>query len=622
MIISDTQNRSGKTGILVILCAMSFGCRESYEADPVWPPEQHAEVIAEEMMIAAAHPLAVEAGLSVLQSGGNAVDAAVTVQMVLNVVEPPESGIGGGGFLLYRDGASGKLAVYDGREVAPMSARADRFMVGHWPLPLWGAVPTGLAVGVPGLLAMLHRAHSEHGTQPWQSLFDPAIDLAEEGIPMPRRLKRQIDSDPSLWLFRDTRTHFVHPRRQEEPLLQNAALAGTLRDIAREGPELFYNGELARNMIRAANNRWPGRGDLALDDFALYSPLKRDAICRDYRRWSICGLPAPSSGGITLLQILGILEHFDLPAYEPGDPMAIHLIAEASRLAFADRAAYIGDPDFVSVPQDELLDSAYLTGRAAWIDTLQAMDEVSPGIPRNAYVPNRTNIPAPASDPLVYEQATSGTTHFSIADQYGNTVAMTSSIESPFGSRIMTDGFLLNNQLTDFTFLADQNGYPSPNSVEPGKRPRSSMAPVMVFDEQGDLLLVIGSRGGSRIIGYVVKTLIGVLDWDLSLQNAIAMPNFLHTGRFLELEKGTAWADREAVLRTMGHQVRVRPLESGIHGIERVALAGEKSTLEEMLPDEGRSIRLAADPDGSLQKLRLYWRGGADPRMEGVAAGI
>ena len=583
-------------GVTLLAVAVLFinGCGKSYDPDPVWPPapgnSEEYVVLSEEMMISAAHPLAVEAGLSVLGAGGNAIDAAVAVQMALNVVEPPESGIGGGAFLLYRDGITGNLTVFDGRETAPAAASEDRFMVGHWPVPLWAAIPTGLAVGVPGTLAMLHEAHTGHGILPWPDLFDPAIALAGDGFSMPERLKRQIDQDPSLWLFGDIRRHLVHPRRDDEPLLQNPELAKTFRHIAREGPDYFYRGDLTGQIIEAAKSRWPGRSDLTPEDFDNYRPVVREAICRDYRNWTICGIPAPSSGGVTLLQILGILEHFDLSGFAPGDLQAIHLVAEASRLAFADRSAWIGDPEFTDIPQNGLLNPVYLRQRAAWIDTLRAMDEVSPGIPDPATTTASASVSPPISPPVSSKQSF-GTSHFSIVDRQGNAVAMTSSIEAPFGSRIMTNGFLLNNQLTDFTFQADQNGYRSPNAVEPGKRPRSSMAPVMVFDEEGELRLVIGSRGGSRIIGYVAKTLIGVLDWGLPLQDAIAMPNFLHSGRFLELEEGTAWSGIADSLKQMGHHVRVRPLESGIHGIERVYRDG------------------------------WYWQGGADPRMDGVAQG-
>ena len=637
--------------VLVLLLWVSGGCGPAYDADPVWPPEECPDTAVFREVVAAADPLAVEAGKSILRAGGNAMDAAVAVQMALNVVEPSESGIGGGAFLLYRDGATGQMTVFDGRETAPASASPDRFLVGNWPLPVWAAIPTGLSVGVPGLLAMLHQAHGEHGSRPWEDLFEPAIRLAEEGFPMPDRLRRQIVADPSLWLFRDIRKNLVHPARDDEPQLQNPELAETLAAIAREGPDVFYRGELTREMVRAARSRWPGRSDLTEEDFDAYRPVEREPLCRPYRGWTVCGIPAPSSGGITLLQILGILEHFDMQQFRPGDPSAIHLIAEASRLAFADREAWIGDPDFVEVPQEELLDSTYLSLRAMWVDTLQALEVVDPGLPAGSALKRhlsgtRRDVARFESDVIITgrdvvgssrddagagrkaarsgrdvagtampstQKETTGTSHFSIIDRQGNAVAMTSSIEAPFGSRIMTGGFLLNNQLTDFTFDAERNDFRSPNAVEPGKRPRSSMAPVMVFDADGELRLILGSRGGSRIIGYVVKTLIGVLDWELSLDKAIAMPNFLHRGRYLELEEGSAWEDRAEALQALGHRVRVRPLESGLHGIERVDLfAIEEVDLHEIGQIDYDDLDETGDKALELMGL---WRSASDPRQ-------
>lgn len=578
-----------KVLLLVGTASVFFACGGSYEVDPDWTPGERRGLTDNEMMVSASHPLAVDAGLAVLGNGGNAVDAAVALQMVLNVVEPPESGIGGGSFMLYYQKSVDELMLYDGRETAPESATSGRFAINGRPLPLWAAVPTGLSVGVPGTLAMLYKAHQEHGNMDWMELFDPAIRLAETGVPMSGRLQRQIDNDPSLWLYRNTRTFFVNQRRKDDPGLQNPELAETLRSIARGGPDVFYRGELTRNMIEAAGKRWPGRSDLDMDDFANYSAIRRNAVCLEYRTWKVCGAPAPTSGGITLLQILGILEHFHLQNFEPGDPEAIHLIAEASRLAFADRAAYIGDPDFTTVPREELLDDGYLASRAAWIDRGQALKEVNPGV---------TSVTEPSL--IRTKNGTTGTAHFSIVDREGNAVAMTSSIESPFGSRIMTNGFLLNNQLTDFDFSDQITGFSSPNAVEGGKRPRSSMAPAMVFDREGNLRLIVGSRGGSRIIGYVLKTIIGVLDWGLTLQDAAAMPNFLHRGDVLELEAGSAWEHLADTMKSMGHRVRVLPLESGIHGIERVSLQKEET---------GRG------------REEFKWQGGADPRMEGDARG-
>ncbi len=615
---------------LVVLTA----CGGSYERPDYRDSTADAEVFAEEMMISAAHPAAVDAGLSILENGGNAMDAAVAVQMALNVAEPPESGIGGGAFLLYKNGETGELTVFDGRETAPAAATPDRFTVFGYTMPLWAAVPTGRSVGVPGTVAMLHQAHSDAGKLDWESLFDPAIRLAVDGVPMPGRLQRQLDNDPSLWLFRETRHLFM--RRDGDSLFRNPQLAETFRGLASEGPGFFYDGPLTERMVDAAASRRPGRSDLTLTDFRNYQAVTRDAVCSNYREWTICGMPAPSSGGITLLQILGMLEHFPIGSMTPGDPQALHLIAETSRLAFADRARYIGDPDFVDVPQQQLLDSLYLAARAALIDPGRAAERVHPGEPehlgldyensnnfreisafpfrqpeqvaggvssgkRDGWFPGFRSMFPREEDGIRPHPGTTGTSHFSIVDRDGNAVSMTTSIESPFGSRIMTDGFLLNNQLTDFDFHPGSDEQPSPNAVAPGKRPRSSMAPVMVFDDSGELRLVAGSRGGSRIIGYVLKTLIGVLDWEMSLPQAISLPNVLHRGDYLEMESETPWADSAGELEAMGHDVRVHSLESGVHGIERVVIPSG-----DFISDE---------PD------RIVWRGGADPRMEGVARG-
>lgn len=602
----------------LFLASLLAGCGESYDVKQLSEKAEEKKSMAEHFMVSAAHPAAVDAGLFVLRSGGNAIDAAVAVQMVLTVAEPSESGIGGGAFLLYRDGKSGDFTVYDGRETAPSAATADRFTIFNIPLPLWAAVPTGLSVGVPGTVAMLHLAHTEQGKLPWHELFKPAILHAEKGIPMSEGLQRQIENDLSLWLFRDTRNYFVRLKKMDQPQLRSRELAQTFRSIASEGPGIFYRGELAGQIIAAAQNRWPGSSDLTVEDFRNYCPEKRNAVCGKYRKWTVCGIPAPSSGGITILQILGILEHFPLGSFEPGDPKAIHLIAEASRLAFADRAQYIGDPAFVNVPEHKLIDAGYLAGRAALIHEDRAMEYAAPGVPDKNFPVKNTAYP--------YEKATTGTSHFSIVDKHGNAVSMTSSIESPFGSRIMTHGFLLNNQLTDFDFRANQNGRRSPNAVEPDKRPRSSMAPVIVLDMEEKIRLIIGSRGGSRIIGYVVKTLIGVLDWRLPLQKAIAMPNMLHRGEVLELEWGTAWANHTETLEAMGHHVRILPLESGVHGIEQVKHFGTSvdhdiNNSQDAISKPDFRIKPQAHKKTDRKQFRYVWQGGADPRMGGIAKG-
>jgi gamma-glutamyltranspeptidase / glutathione hydrolase len=529
-------------------------------------------------MVSAANPHAVEAGLAVLRRGGSAVDAAIAVQMTLGFVEAPETGVGGGGFMLYFSAADGKLQFFDGRETAPAAAGPDRFTVLGRPAPRWFAIPSGRAVGVPGLVAMLELAHERHGRLPWDELLDPAIRLAEAGVPMPDRLWRQARQDVSLAMFRDIRRTFVRPAREAEPRLRNPDYARTLQAIAAGGGRAFYEGEISAALVeRVRASRWGG--DLDLDDMRGYIALERAPVCGRYRTWTVCGAPPPSAGGIAVLQILGMVERFPLAALGPESVQSIHVLAEAHRLAFADRARYVGDPAFVDVPVRGLLDPNYLLRRSLYIDPGLAMQDALPGA-----IDAGVEIARVAND----RDAAGGTSHFTIVDGDGNVVALTSSIETPFGSRLMTGGFLLNNQLTDFTFASSGSGDPHPNAVGPGKRPRSSMSPVIVLDRHGNVRLAIGARGGPRIIAYVVKTLVAVLDWGLDIQEAIALPNFAHANGRLELEQGTPIAARAKEFEALGHRVRTTALPSGLHGIERA--------------ENG-------------------WRGGADPRLDGVARG-
>lgn len=544
---------------------------------PSPPVEQRT---AARHMVSAAHPLAVEIGLDMLRRGGHAVDAAVAVQMALGFLEAPETGIGGGGFLLLHDASTGALRFFDGRETAPAAATPDRFTLFGRPLPLWAAAPSGRSVGVPGLVAMLGEAHAAHGRLPWSELLQPTIALARTGVDMPARLQRQIVEDPSLWLFGDMRRHFVAQARAEPPRLRNPALADTLAALAEHGAAHFYRGDIADAIVARAAGGWPWPGDLGRDDLARYRAPMRDPVCSTYRQWIVCGAPPPSSGGIALAQILGVLEHFPMADYGPDSAIGIHLIAEASRLAFADRERHVGDPDQIDVPVAGLADRDYLRARAALIAPDKAMTRALPGEPGQAAVIRE------AGHAMQAERG--GTSHFSVVDAQGNMVALTSSIEAPFGARRMSGGFLLNNQLTDFSFSAERLGRPHPNAVGPGKRPRSSMSPVVVLERDGTPRLVLGSRGGSRIIGHVARTLIAVLDWDMDIQDAIALPNFVHRGDRLELERGTPVVRHRPVLEALGHEVAEVRMTSGLHGIERI---------------EGG------------------WRGGADPRLDGVARG-
>ena len=530
-------------------------------------------------MVSAAHPLAVEAGLEMMRRGGSAVDAAIAVQFVLGFVEAPETGIGGGGFLLYLDAASGRVEFFDGRETAPAAARPDRFTLLGQPVPRGLAIPSGRAVGVPGLVALLELAHERHGRLPWPELVQPAIRLAEGGVPMPERLRRESLRDPSLALFADTRRLFRAPARAPDEPWRNPDYAASLRKIAAEGAAGFYRGEIALALVERVQARRPWPGDISLEDLQDYRARERAPVCAPYRRWTVCGAAPPSSGGIAVLQILGLLERFPLGALGPDSAEAYHLLVEAHRLAFADRERYLGDPDYVDIPVDGLLAPDYLARRSLLIDPQRAMDRALPGVP--APTVTRVSASAPSG-------ADGGTSHFTVVDAQGNVVALTSSVEAPFGSRMSAAGFLLNNQLTDFSFRARDGERAHPNAVAPGKRPRSSMSPIIVLDEQGEVRLAIGARGGSRIIGYVAKTLVGVLDWELDIQEAIARPNFAYTDGRLELERGTVLAVWREAFRGRGHRVREAELASGLHGIERF---GES------------------------------WRGGADPRLEGVARG-
>ncbi len=529
-------------------------------------PTSHA---APQAMVAAANPMAVEAGLDALRRGGTAIDAAIAVQMVLGVVEPQASGIGGGGFLLHYDGATGAIEVYDGRETAPAGASPTMFLGADGkPIGMMAAVVSGISVGVPGAIAMLELAHKEHGKLPWASLFQPAIDKAREGFATPPRLagwlQRMPTADP------DIRAVYFNadgaPKKQGERIV-NPALADTLQLIAEQGPRAFYEGDIAREMIERVHKH-VRPGTLSLVDLADYKPMKREPVCGPYRVWIVCGMPPPSSGGIAILQVLGLLEPFELWKGKPDDLRSLHLIAEASRLAFADRNRYVGDPAFVQVPVAGLLSPAYLAERRKLMSPDRSMGVVGPGVP-----------------PGYVER---GTSHMTIVDRWGNAVSFTTTIEAPFGSHIMVRGFLLNNELTDFSAVPEMDGRPVANRVEPGKRPRSSMSPTFILDRDRKLFAALGSAGGARIIGDTLQAVIGLLDWDMSMQEAIAQPRLINMNSPTELEAGTPIAAQADALRALGDEVQVRRHDGGLSGIRRAG-------------------------DG--------WQGGADPRRDGVAIG-
>lgn len=538
-------------------------------------------------MVVAANPLAVAAGVNMLRGGGNAIDAAVAVQMVLNLVEPQSSGVGGGAFILYYDVKTRRLTSYDGRETAPAAAGSDLFLQADGrPLPFPAAVVGGRSVGTPGVLRALELAHHAHGRLPWWQLFMPAVKLARDGFVISPRLAVAIAGDAALCTQEPAREYFCDAQGKAKPAgtwLRNPELAQTFIDLAYGGADAFYGGDIARDVVAKVRSHADNPGGMTLEDLAAYRAKEREPVCAEYRmRWKICGMGPPSSGALTVLQTLGMLGHFALPR---PDVRAIHLISEAYRLAYADRGKYIADGDFVQVPVAGLLDRDYLAARARRIDPEHAMESVEPGVlPGVALVRGKdATLDVP------------GTSHISIVDAQGNVVSMTTTIESAFGSKQMVRGFLLNNQLTDFSFApTDDSGRPIANSVAPGKRPRSSMAPTIAFDRQGRVRLVLGSPGGGEIIQYVAKTLIGVLDWQLDIQHAIDFGNF--GGRdtpTIKLEAGTSLEALAPALTALGHSVALRDENSGVHGIAIRYLSGGGRVLE----------------------------GGADPRREGMAGG-
>lgn len=544
----------------------------------------HELAHADRHMVAAAHPDAAAAGLAMLRRGGSAVDAAIAVQLVLNLVEPQSSGIGGGSFLLHYDAAVERINAYDGRETAPGAIRPDHFLTADGtPVSFRKAVVGGQSVGTPGTVALLALAHREHGRLPWAALFEPAIALARDGFIVGPRLAAMLSGPrgAALKTFPEARAYFFPGGK---PLAagsrkHNPAFADTLAEIAEHGPDAFYHGEIARDLVTAVRASSDNPDLLSMGDLTRYRAIRRAPACVVYRSHRVCGMGPPSSGGITVGQILGVVAHFDLPAMGRDDPQSWHLINEASKLAFADRNRYIADADVVPVPADGLLDSGYLAKRAALIRSETSLiPRVPPGRPPGADMPQSPDD----------QDGRPGTSHIAVIDSDGNAVSMTTTIEGAFGSQVMVRGFLLNNELTDFAFKPEQDGRPVANAIAPGKRPRSSMAPTLVFDADGALRLAVGSPGGSRIIGYVAKTLVAVLDWNMDIQAAIDMGHLVNRNGFTDLEQGTDAERLKPPLEALGNRVKIRDMNSGLHGIEVV--------------------------EGAL-------RGGADPRREGVALG-
>ena len=524
-----------------------------------WANENQPQAY-KKFLVSAANPYAVEAGYQILNQGGSAVDAVIATQLVLGLVEPQSSGIGGGAFLLNWDNSKKELSTYDGRETAPMRSNGDLFMDKNGkPYSWWNALAGGKSVGVPGVLRMLELAHNEHGKLPWKYLFEPAIQIGEKGFKVSKRLHEMVKNkiNPSLGRY-DSSWEYFFPRGDPIDigfLKFNKQYSNTLKRISILGADAFYKGDIAKDIVESVRSAKDNPGLLSMSDLYEYKAKKRDPICLNYRENKVCGMGPPTSGGITILQILGILENFELSKIYDDLEKSIHLITQASKLAFADRGKYIADPDFVTVPISKLIDKNYLMKRSKLIKE-KDFGKAKPGI---------------FSLEQSYNQAFSfevpSTSHISIIDQNGNAVSMTTSIEMAFGSTLMVRGFLLNNQLTDFSFRKEKDGKKIANSVEPGKRPRSSMSPIIVFDKNNNVKLIIGSPGGSRIIGYVLKTLIAYLDWGMDIQDSINFPNFLNRNGKTDLEKNSVIVKYKSGLIKRGHKISVRNLNSGLHGI-------------------------------------------------------
>ena len=578
------------TGICVAsIFAALFACDVFAQRAPDAPAPEPASgytekklVTAKSYMVVAAHPLAVDAGLKMLDAGGSATDAAIAVQMVLNLVEPQSSGLGGGAFMLHFDAKKDSVSAYDGREVAPMGATPELFLDKEGkPIRYFNAVVGGRSVGVPGVLRMLELAHVRHGKLPWAKLFEPAIALAETGFPMSLRTHAQIARDTALKADAGARAYFYLPDgapKAAGTMLKNPALALVLKRVAREGGDAFYLGDIARDISAAVRNHPTNPGTLSAQDLRDYRARTTEPVCGKYRAYKLCGVPPPSAAGIAIQQILSMLERFDMKALRPGSREAVHLIAEAERLAYADRERFAGDDRFTDVPVAGLIDPAYGRSRSALIKIEKSMGRAEAGAPAG------TKVAMADGEALEF----ASTSHLSIVDKWGNAVSMTTSIESGLGSRIFVHGFLLNNQLTDFSMFPTSNGKPVANAVHPGKRPRSAMAPTLVFDADNRLHMVLGSPGGPPMIYYVAKTLIATLDWDMDMQAAVSLPNFGSRNGPTELEKDTSIENLGGALQSMGHEVRVIEMNSGLHGIMRTGQG---------------------------------WQGGADPRREGVARG-
>ena len=528
-------------------------------------------------VVSSADPRATAAGQEILRAGGSAADAAMAMMLALTVVEPQSSGIGGGGFILYHDARTGKIATIDGREKAPASARADQFMTDGKPTPYMRAFPGGLSTGVPGNIRLMARTHARWGKLPWATLFGPAIRLADsfEINPTLANALRQL---APIWKdFPAAQALYWQDGKPKTAGMtqRNPALAALLRKVAADGADAFYTGVHGQAIVDAVGGSAVNATTLSMADLAAYQATDRNAVCAPYRQYKVCGMGPPSSGATTILQMLGMIERFDMKRLGANNPTAWHVIGEAMQLAYADREKYLGDADFVAVPVAGLIDRRYLKSRSALISPATALAKYEAGTPPGA---------TPRTAGLSSEVP--ATTHFVAVDGAGNVASMTSTIEGPFGSQLVANGFFLNNELTDFTFAPVKDGAPVANAVAPGKRPLSSMSPTIVYDRSGRVVLAVGSAGGKRIIMHVMKSLVGYMDFGLSAQAAIALPNIYFGGSALLVEKGTTLSAMQDRLAALGQTVVASDLGSKLNAVERT-------------------------PKG--------WRGAADPRSPGNA---
>lgn len=566
---------------LLTLLAVGFAAAERpSQPEPASGVAAVQEARGRLFMAVTAHPLATDAAVEILRAGGTAADAAIAAQLVLNLVEPQSSGLGGGGFLLYHDARDNRLRAYDGRETAPRTARPDRFLgADGQPLPFVEAAVGGRSVGVPGLPALLDQVYRNHGRMLWPKLFGPALRLAIEGFPLSPRLHKLLAEDRFLRDDPAARQLYYEADGRPKPVgskIVNRAYGFVLLALAQHGTKIFYEGPIARDIAAAVRAHPRNPGDLSEADLAAYKPVEREPVCGErLGGYRVCGMPPPSSGGIAVLQLLTLAEPVSQQAPLSSD--SAHRFAESGRLTFADRARYLADPDFVDVPVKALLDPAYLAARAQLIRADASMGRAAAGdLPVKQSYDDGTSAELPA------------TTHLSIVDTEGNAVALTSSVEAAFGSRIMVHGFLLNNQLTDFSFRPEEGGKPLANHVEAGKRPLSSMAPTVIYGKDGRVVGLVGSPGGSQIINYVAKTVLALLAWNLTPADAVAMPHFGSRNGPTELERGTRAESLRPALEKLGHAVTVQDMTSGLSVILRRG-------------DE--------------------WVGAADPRREGTARG-